>query len=376
MADTDVAKARTAPTGTPPKAGNPVWELMVRNQSIVVPIVALVLAFSIGAFLIRTQGVNPAYAYESLFRAALGTPEGLLRTFQKTTPLILTGLAVSVAFRVGLFNIGAQGQLLCGAMGAAWVGFTMKDLPGIILIPLATVVGVLLGAMWASIAALLKTSRGVHEVISTIMLNAIAIGIMDTLVNYPLQAPGDDIARTPEIGAGAKLPEFGVVPSGFILALILALVSAWVLKRTTTGFKFDTVGKNKHAAGYAGIGIAATTIYAMALSGGLAGLAGVVETLGVVHRYESTSNNGLGFDGVTIALLARANPMGTIPAAFLVGILRSGAAKLQFDTQIQPEIVDLLLAVTLLLVSIPIIAQVIFRKRAASQAALSSGWGA
>ncbi|HRB99719.1 MAG: ABC transporter permease [Dermatophilaceae bacterium] len=375
MADTDVAKARTAPTETPPKAGNPAWELMVRNQSIVVPIVALLLAFAIGAILIRGQGVNPAYAYESLFRAALGTPEGLLRTLQKTTPLILTGLAVSVAFRVGLFNIGAQGQLLCGAMGAAWVGFSMKDLPGIILIPLATVVGVLLGAMWASLAAFLKTSRGVHEVISTIMLNSIAVGIMDTLVNYPFKEPGQPIARTPEIGAGAKLPDLGIVPLGFIIALLLALFSAWMLKRTTTGFKFDTVGKNKHAAGYAGIGIAATTIYAMALSGGMAGLAGVVETLGVVHRYESGFNAGLGFDGITIALLARANPMGTIPAAFLVGILRSGAASLQFDTGIQPEIVDLLLAVTLLLVSIPILAKLIFRKRAAQQAALSSGWG-
>jgi simple sugar transport system permease protein len=376
MADTEVATAGKEPSGTQPQAGNPVWELMVRNQSIVVPIVALVLAFSIGAILIRTQGVSPGYAYESLFRAALGTPAGLLRTFQKTTPLILAGLAVSVAFRVGLFNIGAQGQLLCGAMGAAWVGFALKDLPGVILLPLATVVGILLGAMWASIAALLKTTRGVHEVISTIMLNSIALGIMETLISYPFKERGQDIPRTPEVGAGAKLPEFGVVPSGFIVALILALVLAWVLKRTTTGFKFDTVGKNKHAAGYAGIGIAATTLYAMALSGGLAGLAGVVETLGVVHRYESGFNTGLGFDGVTIALLARANPMGTIPAAFLVGILRSGAATLQFDTGIQPEIVDLLLAVTLLLVSIPIIARVIFRKRAASQAALSSGWGA
>ena len=305
MADTDVATAGKEPSGTQPQAGNPVWELMVRNQSIVVPIVALVLAFSIGAILIRTQGVSPGYAYESLFRAALGTPAGLLRTFQKTTPLILAGLAVSVAFRVGLFNIGAQGQLLCGAMGAAWVGFALKDLPGVILLPLATVVGILLGAMWASIAALLKTTRGVHEVISTIMLNSIALGIMETLISYPFKERGQDIPRTPEVGAGAKLPEFGVVPSGFIVALILALVLAWVLKRTTTGFKFDTVGKNKHAAGYAGIGIAATTLYAMALSGGLAGLAGVVETLGVVHRYESGFNTGLGFDGVTIALPAR-----------------------------------------------------------------------
>jgi simple sugar transport system permease protein len=347
-------------TPTGPKG---VLGLLVRHQTLVVPTVALVIAFSIGAALIRIQGVNPTYAYVSLFSAALGSPDGITRTLQKTTPLILTGLAVVIPLRVGLFNIGAQGQLVCGALGAAWVGYAARDL-GVLALPLAVVVGVLAGAMWASIAALLKTTRGVHEVISTIMLNSIAAGIVDYLITFPLKEPGQPIPRTHLVGESAMIPQLGVLPLGFPLALALALLVAWMLRRTTMGFRFDTVGKNRHAARYAGIGIDR-----------LAGLGGAVETLGVTHRYESSFGGTLGFDGITIALLARSNPLGTIPAALLVGILRSGAPSLQFATGIQPEVVDLLLAITLLFVSLPLIAKLLFGRYAKSGAALASSWG-
>lgn len=346
---------------------------LARHQTLVVPAVALVVAFVIGAILIRIQGVNPTYAYTQLFKAALGTPAGITRTLQKATPLILTGLAVVIPLRVGLFNIGAQGQLIFGAIAAAWIGYSARDL-GVLAMLLAIIVGVLAGAMWASIAALLKTSRGVHEVISTIMLNSIAAGIVDYLINYPLKAPGA-IPRTERVGEGAMIPQLGGVPMGFPLAIALALVVAWMLRRTTTGFQFDTVGKNKHAAGYAGIAINRVVLLSMAMAGGLAGLGGAVETLGVTHRFESSFGGTLGFDGITIALLARSNPIGTIPAALLVGILRSGAPTLQFQTGIQPEVVDLLLAITLLLVSIPLMAKLIFGKRARKGAALAASWG-
>ena len=158
------------------------WEFLVRYQAVVVPVVALGLAFSIGAILIQLQGVNPLFAYDSLFRSALMTEDGLQRTLEKATPLILTGLSVAVALRVGLFNIGAQGQLIFGALGAAYVGYAWSSLPAIFLIPAALAAGALLGAMWASISGLLKAYRGVHEVISTIMLNSIAVGIIDWLV--------------------------------------------------------------------------------------------------------------------------------------------------------------------------------------------------
>ena len=349
--------------------------VLVRHQAIVVPALALLAAFAIGALLIRLQGVNPGFAYRSLFSAALATPEGLTRTLQKTTPLILTGLAVVIPLRVGLFNIGAQGQLVFGAIGAAWTGYALRDL-GVLALVAGIVVGVILGAMWASIAALLKTSRGVHEVITTIMLNSIAAGIVDWLINYPMKEQGQPIPRTPLIGEGAQIPTVAGVPLGFPLALALALLVAWMLRKTTTGFRFDTVGKNRHAATYAGISYNRVVLLAMLMAGGLAGLGGAVETLGVTHRYESSFGGTLGFDGITIALLARSNPIGTIPAAILIGVLRSGAPTLQFDAGIQPEVVDVILAVTLLLVSIPIIARLIFGRYARKGADLASSWGA
>ncbi len=351
-------------------------DTVARFQGIVVPVVAVLLAFAIGAVLIRLQGVNPTYAYKTLFGSALLTPDGLLRTLQKATPLILTGLAVVVGLRVGLFNIGAQGQLLWGALGAAVIGVSLAGLPAIALVPAALIVGVIGGALWGAIAGALKAYRGVHEVISTIMLNLIAAGLIDYLVSGPLKEPDQSIPRSAPIDPAATLPNLGVLPSGFVLAVALAFAVAWVLRRTTLGFRFDVVGKNRWAAQYAGIRIPAIVVGAMALSGGLAGLGGAIETLGVVGQYESGSSAGLGFDGITIALLARANPIATIPAAILVGVMRSGASSLQFDTGIQPEVVDVLLAITLLLVSLPILARlVVGRRRAKDGVAVTSGWG-
>ena len=351
-------------------------DTVARFQGIVVPVVAVLLAFAIGAVLIRLQGVNPTYAYKTLFGSALLTPDGLLRTLQKATPLILTGLAVVVGLRVGLFNIGAQGQLLWGALGAAVIGVSLAGLPAIALVPAALIVGVIGGALWGAIAGALKAYRGVHEVISTIMLNLIAAGLIDYLVSGPLKEPDQSIPRSAPIDPAATLPNLGVLPSGFVLAVALAFAVAWVLRRTTLGFRFDVVGKNRWAAQYAGIRIPAIVVGAMALSGGLAGLGGAIETLGVVGQYESGSSAGLGFDGITIALLARANPIATIPAAILVGVMRSGASSLQFDTGIQPEVVDVLLAITLLLVSLPILARlVVGRRRAKDGVAGTSGWG-
>lgn len=362
-----------APDG--PGSGSRVRARLARHQGLVVPIVALVLAFLVGALLIRLQGVNPWYAYRTLFGSALLTPDGLLRTLQKATPLVLAGLAVAVALRVGLFNIGAQGQLLWGAIGAAYVGVALAGSPAVIILPAALLAGVVCGSLWAAIAGLLKATRGVHEVISTIMLNSIAAGIIDYLVSGPLKAPGQVIPKSAPVDPAARLGDVGVVPIGFLLAVALAAAVAWMLARTTTGFRFDVVGKNRFAARYAGIGIPGVVVGAMALSGALAGLGGAIETLGVVGHYESGSSAGLGFDGITIALLARANPLATIPAALLVGVLRTGASSLQFNTGIQPEVVDVLLAVTLLLVSLPMIARLVVGRRAGRGLTVTSGWG-
>jgi len=349
---------------------------ILRHQSFVVIVVALAAALVIGAILIRYQGVNPWYAYETIFREALLTENGLTRTLIKTTPLVLTGLAVVLPLRVGLFNIGGQGQFVISAAMAGWAAYATRE-TGFLALIIAIVVGLLTGAIWASIAGLLKTSRGVHEVISTIMLNNIALGIIWWMVTTgpAVHKNTSQIPMTGPLDEAAYMPVIAGIPLGFVIAVLLALACSWMLTRTTMGFRFDTVGKNKFAAGYAGIPIARVILMAMAFAGALAGLAGAMEVTGTMHHFEPAIGGTLGFDGITIALLARSNPIWTIPAAFLVGILRTGAAGLQFATGIAPEIVDLLLALILLFVSIPVLGKWIFRSRADKVEASSTSWG-
>lgn len=370
MATTDPARTDLGFTDPDPRRSGP----LERVPAIVIPVVSVLLAFAIGGLLIWIQGVNPFEAYYVLFSNALGTPEGLLRVMEKSTPLILTGLAVTVGLRAGLFNIGAQGQLLFGAVGAAWAGYHFQ-LPVIVHLPFAIVFGMLCGAAWASIAGALRAYRNVSEVITTIMLNSIAIALVDYLASRPLQEPDQPLSRTPAIQSTAALPDIGPIPSGFILALLVAVFFGWFLIRTTAGFRFNTVGLNPSAARYAGISVKGTIFLAMAVSGALAGLGGGIESLGVTGRFEPAFNAGLGFDGITIALLARANPLATIPAALLVGTLRSGAASLQFQTGIEPEVVDVILGITLLFVSAPIVGRLLFRKRNIRQTTVTTGWG-
>jgi simple sugar transport system permease protein len=207
------------------------------------------------------------------------------------------------------------------------------------------------------------------------MLNSIAIALVDYLASRPFKEPDQPISRTPEIAESAALPDFGPIPTGFVLAILVALFFGWFLMRTTSGFRFNTVGLNSSAARYAGISVKRTIVLAMAVSGALAGLGGAIETLGVTGRFEPAFNAGLGFDGITIALLARANPIAAIPAAILVGTLRSGAAALQFETGIEPEVVDVILALTLLFVAAPIVGRFLFRKRNIKTTRVTSGWG-
>ncbi|NUO33749.1 MAG: ABC transporter permease [Dermatophilaceae bacterium] len=366
-----VVPERGAP---PPPTG--VLGLLVREQSIIVPLVAVVAALLIGALLIRAQGVNPTYAYQTLFTYSFLTADGLQGTFEKMVPLILCGLAVVIPLRVGLFNIGAQGQLMAGAIAAAATAHAVREAPGVIIAVVAMVAGILFGAMWGSIAGALKATRGVHEVISTIMLNSIAAGLIDYLVNGPFKDPSSPYPASYSAPDASRFVPLGVVPIGLPIALVLAVLVAWMLRRTTLGFQFETIGRNRHAASYAGIKLSGMIVLAMAIAGGLAGLAGSVEYLEIdPYRYQDGIAGSLGFDGITIALLARSNPLGTIPAALLVGALRAGSSNLSFNTGLQPEIVDMLLAITLLLVSLPIIAKLIFRRHTAKSSALASSWG-
>ena len=348
-------------------------------QATVVPLAAVFLALLIGAIILWVSGANPLDAYLALAQGAFGSSQTLQRTLEKATPLIFSGLAVAFAFKGGLFNIGIQGQLLLGAITSAVVGYAFTGLPAIIHIPLALLAGGLAGALYGAIPGALKTYTGAHEVIVTIMLNYVAINLTDYLADGPLKdtSAGNIVARTPPIAESAQIGNWGSIPIGFILAVLVAIFIWWLLWSTTFGFEIRTVGLNPHAARYAGIKVALTVILTMTISGILAGLGGSVETLGIVGRYQPGFNAGLGFDGITIALLGKTHPFGVIPAAILIGAMKAGANQMQFNAGVAKEITDVIQALILFFVAADMIVRWVFRIRVVEQdkPLLSTGWG-
>lgn len=345
-------------------------------RSISVPITSVILAALVGSIILLISGANPIAAYLALAEGAFGTPTAIGRTLEKATPLIFGGLAVAFAFKAGLFNIGGQGQLLIGAIVAAALGFGIQGLPFFIHMPLALIGGSLAGALYGAIPGALKAYTGAHEVITTIMLNFIAINITDYLADGPWKDAGI-VARTPAILETAEIPVWGNIPAGFVIALLASVATWYLLYKTTTGYEIRTVGLNPNAAKYAGIGVSYTIILTMAISGFLAGMGGAIETLGVVGRYQPGFNVGLGFDGITIALLAKTSPLGVIPAALLVGAMQAGSSQMQFDADVPFQIIDVIQALILFFVSADVLVRWIIRTKATEEekVTLSTGWG-
>ncbi len=341
-----------------------------------VPLISVLLALIIGGFIIWISGSNPFEAYAALWEGAVGSPEAIGRTLEKATPLIFSGLAVAFAFKAGLFNIGGQGQLLIGAIVAAYIGFSVEGLPFIIHMPLALLGGSLAGGAYAAIAGALKAYTGAHEVITTIMLNYVAINITDYLANGPWKDEGI-VARTPKILETAAIPKWGPFPTGFLLAVIVAVLTWYLLYRTTWGYAIRTTGLNPNAALYAGINVSRVIVLTMAVSGFLAGMGGAVETLGIVGRYQPGFNLGLGFDGITIALLAKTSPLGVIPAALLLGAMQAGGPQMQFDAGVRFQIIDIIQGLILFFVSADVIVRKLFGGRLPEdeKVTLSTGWG-
>lgn len=336
------------------------------------PLVAVFIAFSIGALLMLLQGAHPMDAYGSLFSHGFGSWEGFAKTLGKATPLMLSGLAVTIGLRSGLFNIGVQGQLVSGALAAGWAGYAIHGLPIYIHLPIALLFGIAFGALVGWIAGALKAYRGIHEVITTIMINSIVLALVDYLAGHNFQEPGQTLARTSAVLPSATIPKIFGLPSGFFFAVLLAWAVWWVFQRTTSGFRLDTVGRNKNAAWYAGISVKRSVLIAMGVGGAIAGLGGAIETLGVIGRFEPTFNTGLGFDGITIALLGRANPLGVIPGAILIGGIRGASSSMQFDAGVAPEIVDLILALILFCVTAPFLSK--WLRSTQVGAKVTSGW--
>ena len=355
-------------------------------NTILVPVLAVLTAMIVGGLVIASVGGNPFAAYIGLFQGAFGSTKALSETAIWATPYIFAGLAVALAFKGGLFNIGAEGQLALGAVAAAWFGYALPDvlginIPPIIHLPLSIVSGMLAGLLWAAIPGALKAFTGGHEVINTIMMNYIALNLTSFLLNGPMKDPNplNVIARTPEIGESARFsPIFpGLrVHWGFILALLVAVIVWWLLWKTTVGFEIRTVGANPDAAKYAGINVKRTIILTMALSGLLAGLAGAIEVTGLNYRHELGFSVGYGFDSIAIALLGKSHPLGVVLAAILFAAMKNGGTRMQFLTQIPVDVISVIQALILLFVAADAIVRYIYRIRARGErVVLTRGWG-
>jgi ABC-type uncharacterized transport system permease subunit len=300
-------------------------------RPMLVPFLAIVTAMIVGGLVILIAGGNPFEAYVGLFEGAFGSRKALSETTVWATPYIFAGLAVALAFKGGLFNIGAEGQLALGAVAAAWVGYALPgvlhvSLPAVVHLPLTIGAGMLAGALWGAIPGWLKARTGGHEVINTIMMNYIALNTVSFLLNGPMKDPNPEnvSARTPQIAAGARLP--AIFPGfrfhwGFILALVMAVLAWWFLWKTTRGFEIRTAGANPDAARYAGISVARIIVLSMTLSGMLAGMAGAIEVTALNFRHELGFSTGYGFDAIAIALLGKSHPLGVVLAAILFGAM-------------------------------------------------------
>ena len=340
-----------------------------RIQGLLVPVISILIALVIGAILIKLQGADPILAYQSLFKNGFLTGAGIRGTLELAAPLIFTGLAVAFALRAGLFNIGAQGQVYAGGLMAAWFGFTFH-LPSIIEIPAALLVAIFFGALSGAVAGALKAYRGVHEVISTIMLNSVIAAITTYLARGPWVNKSLQLIQTKVINKSAYLPKIDGVTIGIFIAIALAFFVNWLLRRTTTGFKLETLGQNRHAAWYSGISVKSSTVLAMVVSGGIAGFGGGIVTLGVAHFFDPSFSPNLGFDGITIALLGRAAPLATIPGAILIGGIRYASSAMQFDSGVNQDIVTLITALILFFATVPFITN-IFKGRKKDKSAIT-----
>jgi simple sugar transport system permease protein len=341
---------------------------------------------------LKILGSTVGNAYLALFQGSIYDPnlaEGksffagfypLSETMVSTAPLILCGLSVALAFKSGLFNIGAQGQFIFGAIGASYIGFKF-EMPMFMHILVATLAGIILAALWGGIVGLLKAKTGAHEVIVTIMLNYIAAKFLLFLLStqYFLR-PGRLDPIAPSVKETAKLPNlFGVdyrVNIGIFIALAAAVFIWWLLNRSIIGFRFRAVGANSSAARTAGISVSAAMIATMAISGALAGMGGAIHTLGNQYELTDTVAASFGFDAITVALLGRGTPLGVVLASFLFAGLRVGGQTMQANVGVPVEIVLVIQALVVLFIAAPDLVKRIFKVRNLQEASAmaSKGW--
>jgi len=356
------------------------------KTGLVIPLLAVFTALVVGAGIVMLAGVSlgeTLAAYQALLVGSVGSVKAISETLTAATPLILAGLSVALAFRAGLFNIGGEGQMLIGGMFGVLVGFSLTGLPIFVHLPLAVAAGIVGGAIWGFIPGFLKARTGAHEVIVTIMLNFIALRLVDFfLKNDIFQREGRNDPISKNIEPSATLPQLlgWLDPAlrvhlGLILALVAAGFIQWLLFRTTTGFEFRAVGANPNAARYAGMSITKVYILVMMIAGGLAGMAGTGQVLGVLDRASPGFAAGIGFDGIAVALLGRSNPWGVVAAAVLFGGLRAGGQQMQATAGVGIDLIAVIQALIIIFVAAPAVITAIYRLKApAISTQISKGW--
>jgi len=324
----------------------------------VMPILAVLLALFIGAIMLLLLGVNPLEAYSAMISGVFGSVSGMTQALVKATPLLLVGLGICIAFRASVINIGGEGQLILGALMGTWFSLTFRTWPGWLLIPATVLAGFLAGAAWGFIPGILKARFRVNEILSTVMLNAIALQLMNLLIRGPLIDPagveaGTYLAQSERLPAQVWLPRMvpqTLLHTGLIIAILLAFVVYIFLWRTTLGYRIRAVGLNPDASRYAGVSVPVYQALSLTLAGGFAGLAGVIEVIGVQHRLLEGITSGYGFTGIVAALFGGLHPIGLIPASILFGGLLVGADKMQRAVQVPSALIDAILGLIVLFV--------------------------
>lgn len=341
----------------------------IRLEGIAIPIISVILGLLVGAIIMFLSGFNPLQNYFNLFKGALGSPNAIGEVLRSATPLILTALGFSVANSSGFFNIGLSGQALVGWLASVWFSLTFAKLPGFILMPGAILAGILTGAVWAGIAGFFRAYFGASEVITTIMLNYISLYGTNAIVKGSMTKGDGD--STPIIPPQARLrtPFLERITNnstfhwGIIIALVMVILIWFLMKRTTIGFEIRSVGMNEEASRYAGMSTKKTIISAMMISGALAGLGGAMEGIGNFQNiFVNTALPDIGFDGMSVSLLASGNPFGIIISALLFGVLKIGGLNISITSTTPSEIVNIVIASVIFFIGSSYIIRYVIKK--------------
>ncbi len=365
--------AATPTTGDPAGARRPQGAIRRAMGKILLPLAAIGLALIVGAVIMIVTSplvrgefnfALPFVAYGALLSGSVGSIDAIISTLSSATPLILAGLAVGIGFKAGLFNIGAQGQFLMGGLAAAAAGVATAGLPPVAAIPISLGAGILGGAAYGFIPGFLKAYTGAHEVVTTIMLNYVAIQILAWAASGPLRAADAGFARTETITTAALPVLVGRDGHlGIVFAFAAVPIAFWLLYRATLGFEIRTVGANPDAARYAGMSPRRLIVLTMVISGLLAGLAGAIEILGELHYIPAAYATTVGFDAIAVALLGRSHPLGILFAGLLFGAMRAGSGLMQIQAGIPVQMISVLQAVILFFLAADVIVKAIFRIR-------------